>query len=124
MNGEPSSTPDELWALARLEAERVLILHRLAGLRRGFQEIVDASADSNADDEHDPEGSTIAYEHSQLATLIQQTGRYLDDIEDARMRLVGGPYGLCETCHRPISVARLDACPVARDCIGCAAIAR
>jgi DnaK suppressor protein len=40
------------------------------------------------------------------------------------MRLVGAPYGLCETCHRPISVARLDARPVARDCIGCATIAR
>jgi hypothetical protein len=80
MNGEPSSTPDELLALAHLEAERVLILHRLAGLRRGFQEIVDASADSNDEDEHDPEGSTIAYERSQLAALIQQTGRHLDDI--------------------------------------------
>jgi len=81
MNGEPSSTPDESWALARLEAERILILHRLAGLRRGFQEIVDASADSNADDEHDPEGSTIAYERPQPAALIQQTGRHLDDLD-------------------------------------------
>jgi DnaK suppressor protein len=110
--------------LARLEAERILILHRLAGLRRGFQEIVDASADSNADDEHDPERSTIAYERSQPAALIQQTGRHLDDLEDARMRLVGGRYGLCGTCRRPISVARLDARPVARDCIVCPAIAR
>ena len=80
MNGEPSSTPDELLALAHLEAERVLILHRLAGLRRGFQEIVDASADSNDEHEHDPQGSTIAYKRSQLAALIQQTGRHLDDI--------------------------------------------
>ena len=110
--------------MARLEAERVLILHRLAGLRRGFQEIVDASADSNADDEHDPKGSTIAYERSQPAALIQQTGRHLDDLEDARMRLVGRRCGLCGTCHRPISVARLDARPVARDCILSAATAR
>jgi RNA polymerase-binding transcription factor DksA len=120
VNQSPSSTPDDLSALTRLEAERVRLLDHLAGLRRGFQEIIDASTDSNADDEHDPEGSTIAFERSQVNTLIQQAERHLDAIEDARMRVANRRYGLCETCGRPVSTERLEARPEARTCIGCA----
>ena len=120
----PSPTPDELWALDRLEAERVLILDQLAELRRGFAGILDASADSNADDEHDPEGSTIAFERSQVKTLIHQGEHHLGEIEAARMKVADGRFGLCERCGQPISVARLDALPVARTCIACASIAR
>lgn len=112
--------PDEVSTLTRLEAERVRVLNQLTGLRRGFQETIDASADSNADDEHDPEGPTIAFERSQLATLIHQAERHLDDIEEARMRVASGRYGLCETCGKPVAMARLDALPVARRCFGCA----
>ena len=93
---------------------------RLAGLCHSFQETVDASADSNADDEHDPEGATIAFERSQLRTLIDQAQRHLDEIEKARLRVAERRYGLCETCGRPIPSARLDARPVARTCVGCA----
>ena len=120
-NRAATSVPDELSILTRLEAERVRILAQLAGLRRGFQETVDAFVDSNADDEHDPEGSTIAFERSQLTTLIRQAERHLDDIEEARIRVASGRYGLCETCGQPVSAARLDARPVARTCIECAA---
>jgi hypothetical protein len=41
---EARSVPDELPTLTRLEAERGRILAQLAGLRRGFQETVDAFA--------------------------------------------------------------------------------
>ena len=121
VNRVPTSVPGEQSVLTRLEAERVRILAQLAGLRRGFQETVDAFVDSNADDEHDPQGSTTAFERSQLTTLIRQAKRHLDDIEVARNRVASGQYGLCETCGRPVSVARLDARPVARTCIACAA---
>lgn len=110
--------------MTRLNTEHARILDQVAGLRRAFQETLDASADSNADDEHDPEGSTIAFERSQLTTLIHQGERHLDEIEQARMRVASRRYGLCETCGRPISAARLDAIPVARTCIGCATRSR
>ena len=97
------------------------ILDQLAGLRRGFEEIIEASAGSNADDEHDPEGSTIAFERSQLKTLIHQAERHLEEIDDARVRVADRRYGMCETCGQPISAGRLDARPVARTCIVCAA---
>lgn len=120
MEQPSAATPDELSALTRLAAERVLVLDQLAGLRQGLQETIDASADSNADDEHDPEGSTIAFERSQLNTLIHQGEQHLDEIDAARMRVASRRYGLCETCGQPISAARLEARPVARTCIECA----
>lgn len=120
MSPPSAATPDELSVLTSLDAERLLLLDQLAWLRQGFQDTIDASADSNADDEHDPEGSTIAFERSQLNTLVQQGEHQLDEIDAARMRVVSGRYGLCETCGRPISAARLEARPVARTCIECA----
>jgi hypothetical protein len=46
-----------------------------------------ASVDSNADDEHDPEGQTIAYERSQIEALIQGAGDHLAGIEAGLLRL-------------------------------------
>lgn len=107
-------------AAARLDAEQSLTLERLAVLDADFALMVAASGDSNADDEHDPEGATIAFERSQLDSLISQARRHLDDIERARERLADGTYGSCETCGRPIGEPRLEARPIARTCITCA----
>jgi RNA polymerase-binding transcription factor DksA len=82
---------------------------------------VAASADSNADDEHDPEGSTIAFERSQVGALINQARRHLAELDAAEERLRAGSYGCCESCGRPIPAARLEARPVARTCVSCAA---
>ena len=42
------------------------MLRRLASLTDNFNAVVAASRDTNADDEHDPEGATIAFERSQV----------------------------------------------------------
>ena len=105
--------------LVRLDVEHRAAVDQLAALRRDFDGIVAASADSNADDEHDPEGSTIAFERSQIGALIEQSERRLLEIEAARDRVHAGTYGVCEVCERPIAAGRLDARPVARTCTGC-----
>jgi len=102
-----------------LEAMREQTLRRLAGLTGDFDGVVAASRDSNADDEHDPEGATIAFERSQLAALVQQAQDHLAEIDAAIDRLDAGTYGVCENCGQPVSTGRLDARPVARMCIGC-----
>ena len=79
--------------------------------------LVDASRDSNADDEHDPEGPTIAYERSQLSTLLDQGRRHLDDVEAAVARVQCGTYGVCIVCGEPIAPARLEARPSAPTCL-------
>jgi DnaK suppressor protein len=106
-----------------LEAQRQHALRRLADLTGDFNEVVAASRDANADDEHDPEGATIAFERSQVAALVLQVQHQLTEIEAAIERLAAGTYGVCEQCGQPIAAARLGARPTARTCIGCAAAA-
>ena len=103
-----------------LERERQETLTRLASLTKDFAEVVAASRDSNADDEHDPEGATIAFERSQLDALAIQARDHLAEIDAAVARLQVGTYGVCERCGHLISDARLQARPVARTCIRCA----
>ena len=107
-------------ARSRLEAEREQTLTRLAGLTHDFDEVVAASRDTNADDEHDPEGATIAFERSQVATLVRQAEHDLGEIEAALGRIADGSYGVCEDCGQPIGEGRLEARPATRWCITCA----
>ena len=104
-------------ALAGARAET---LHRLDQLEGTFAEIVAASAGSNADDEHDPEGATIAYERSQVDALVRQAQAQLAEIDSAAARVAEGRYGVCERCGRPIATERLEARPMARTCVPCA----
>ena len=95
--------------------------HRLASLTGHFHEIVEASANSNADDEHDPEGATIAFERSQVDALARETRQGVADVASALERLDAGSYGICEGCGQPIAVERLRVRPAARTCVACAA---
>jgi RNA polymerase-binding transcription factor DksA len=93
---------------------------QIEALTREFDGVVAASRSSNADDEHDPEGATIAFERQQVVALLDQARRRLADVEAALARRAAGDYGTCETCGRPIAPERLAARPAARHCIGCA----
>ena len=111
-------------ARRRLDAEREETLRRLASLTDDYDAVVAASVDSNADDEHDPEGATIAFERSQIGALVRQGQAHLREIDQAVERLDAGTYGVCETCGARIGDGRLEARPVARTCIRCASSAR
>src|SRR3546814_266523 len=111
-------------ACDRLEDERQETLDRLANLIHDHDEVVAASRDTNADDEHDPEGATIAFERSQVAALMRQARRHLDEIDAAAQRVHDGTYGTCEGCGGPIGEGRIEARPVARTCIRCASASR
>ncbi len=103
-----------------LNLERVATLARIRALQADLDAIVGASANSNADDEHDPEGSTIAYERAQVAALLARAQSNLGDLDDALDRLSAGGYSVCERCHSQISAERLDALPAGRTCFDCA----
>jgi DnaK suppressor protein len=92
----------------------------LAALHRDLAGLIAASADANADDEHDPEGATIAFERAQLSALIGQAERRLIELEQARQRLQDGSYGRCEQCGGEIGTPRLLARPASRRCVRCA----
>jgi DnaK suppressor protein len=103
-----------------LLAEREAALAQIEALTREFDSVVDASKVSNGDDEHDPEGATIAFERQQVAALLEQAQRRLADVDAALARREAGDYGRCENCGRPIGAERLAARPAARTCIDCA----
>jgi DnaK suppressor protein len=105
---------------AQLEAALAENARQLAGLGRQHDEIVAASRDSNADDEHDPEGATIAFERQQVVALAEQLERSRADILRALELLAVGAYGRCEACGASIGRARLEARPTSRTCIDCA----
>lgn len=116
---EPTDGAREL-----LEAERGQALQRLTDLTGDFNNVVEASRDSNADDEHDPEGATIAFERAQVTALAHQAREHLAEIDAALERLAAGTYGSCTRCGRPIAPGRLEARPTARTCIACASTQR
>jgi RNA polymerase-binding transcription factor DksA len=89
-------------------------------LEGDLQALFEASVSSNADDEHDPEGSTIAFERAQLTAVLAAARQRRTDLTDAIARLDGGRYGVCDSCGEPIPAARLTARPASRTCVGCA----
>jgi len=90
-------------------------------MSRDFEEIVAATAGSNSDDEHDPEGSTIAFERAQVSALLAEARVALTDMDLALARLEAGTYGTCERCGEPIAAERLAARPATQACVSCAA---
>ena len=106
---------------AALLAAREQTSRRLAGLERDFAGSVEAADMANADDEHDPEGATLAFERQHVASLIEQARDQLVEIDEAIGRLDAGTYGACCVCGRPVAPERRAARPATRTCIDCAA---
>lgn len=120
MNTLSDHAPEPSGAAGRLDTEQLQTLRRLTALEGDMAAMVAASTDSNADDEHDSEGATIAFERSQLDALILQTRQHVDEIKRARERLAKGTYETCASCGEAIGEARLEARPIASTCINCA----
>ncbi|MFJ7217724.1 TraR/DksA family transcriptional regulator [Amycolatopsis sp. NPDC098790] len=105
----------ELIEQARAETARLA-----AALTRQRDEIVAAAEFSSADDEHDPEGATIAFERAQVQALLRQAQDDLAALDRAAERLRAGAYETCERCGGPIAEDRLRALPATSICITCA----
>ncbi|MBW3639142.1 MAG: TraR/DksA family transcriptional regulator [Actinobacteria bacterium] len=95
-------------------------LAQIEHLTSDLEQMMAASESSNADDEHDPEGATIAFERAQVGALLAQARQRLEDVEHALGLLKNGTYGRCAGCSGPIGAERLAARPAGRTCICCA----
>jgi len=102
-----------------LEAAESDARARVAALTAQLAGIVETASASSGDDEHDPEGQTIAYDRAQVAALLAAARHDLAEIAAARARVAAGTYGVCERCGRPIAPERLEARPTARTCVAC-----
>ncbi len=122
----PAPTATDLLAADR-EALRASLVDeqracqaQIAELTRNFDEIVAAVELTNNDDEHDPEGTTIAFERAQAVALLNQAKADLEAIHLALRRFEDGTYGVCEDCDQAIGIERLSAIPAASKCVACA----
>ncbi|MFC8190600.1 TraR/DksA family transcriptional regulator [Cellulomonas sp. NPDC057328] len=104
-------------ARARLLELRAEAADRLASLGAARTDVVDAARGANVDDEHDPEGATIAFERAQLEALAADAGRRLVEVDAALARLDAGTYGTCAVGGEPIDAGRLVARPTATTCV-------
>jgi RNA polymerase-binding transcription factor DksA len=107
-------------ARTRLIAQRDEVTARIASIAADLDAVAAASAGSNIDDEHDPEGASVAFEREQLAAIRAQDERQLGEIDQALRRVEAGEYGRCEACGEPIADERLAALPATRWCVNCA----
>lgn len=106
--------------LTLLEVRRQRALRRRDALRCDFDDMVERSSDASRDDEHDPEGATIAFERAQVTALLTAAEQELTDLDRALKRVRAGTHDRCERCGDEVPAERLRARPATRTCVGCA----
>lgn len=120
MPGWPMDTADTRRLRVAIEDERQRTVAQIESLQHGFDAIVDAAELTSTDDEHDPEGATIAYERAQVSALLSQARDDLLALDATLGRLDHGDALNCTSCQRPIPLERLLALPGASLCVACA----
>ncbi|TDC87080.1 dksa/trar family transcriptional regulator [Saccharopolyspora aridisoli] len=116
--------------MARKSPERLLadqrteVQHRIESLQRHLTSIVESATWTSNDDEHDPEGVTIAYERAQTQGLLTDAKADLEALDEAVRRVEDGTYGQCQRCGKRITRERLEALPAAKLCIRCTSARR
>ena len=114
-----SSQDDESRDALLAERERTAAL--IESLSSRLAAVLEATSDAAADDEHDPEGSTLAVERGHLVAQLERSRVRLDEIGAALDRVGAGAYGRCEDCGEPIGAERLEVLPATRQCVRCGA---
>jgi DnaK suppressor protein len=106
--------------LAVVDAERERTADRIASLESLVASIVEGSELVSTDDEHDPEGATIAYERAQASALLRQARADLDALAARHRELEREERVVCVSCGREINPERLAALPTTSHCVACA----
>ncbi len=112
-----SPTPDPVRRLRERARELDGLLAQLESDERAVRA---DRADGTADDEHDPEGSTLSGEWQRIDALRRATLAERAEVDAALARVADGTYGICRRCGRAIPEARLTARPMAAMCVECA----
>ena len=101
------------------EQERTAL--QIASLEAVVAAIVEGSELVSTDDEHDPEGATIAYERAQASALLRQALADRDALVVTRRQLERVQRVACVECGRDIDLERVAALPTTSRCVDCAA---
>ncbi len=110
--------------MAKLRARLVLDLEDtrdlISQLGLDLESMRSSRQDVATDDEHDPEGPTLAFERSQVNAVLDDARTHFTSIEEALLLVDGEEFGICLGCGERIPFARLDARPYTRYCVECA----
>ena len=98
-------TPDAARAL--LVEKRRETVARLRGLDESWADIVESARDANIDDEHDPEGSTVAVARAQVSSLADEGRGRLAAIDAALARVDTGTFGAVSYTHLTLPTKRI-----------------
>lgn len=79
----------------------------------------EAAGDLSSHAYHMADQGTDTMDREMAFMMASKSGRFLYHIDQALQRIKDGTYGLCQSCGKPISAARLEAVPHARLCIKC-----
>ena len=118
-NEAPESDDDCRGAASRISAARADVETRSASLAAQVEGLAEQQALTTHDDEHDPEGVTIAFERAQLLGLLAGAKEEIAALDRAGSRLVAGTYGRCLSCGSAIPEPRLEALPGVEMCLDC-----
>ena len=80
---------------------RLRARQRVAALEREFAGLAEAASSAGTDDEHDPEGATLAFERQHAAALLEAAREQVAAVDAALERLAEGRYGVL----RPVRAA-------------------
>ena len=105
---------------ARLCAERTAATTAIESTKGAMASFLDSRRGVEIDDEHDPEGATLALQFAESSALLTNSRHHLDQVNAALGRMTSGSYGSCERCGNDIPLARLEARPFASHCVRCA----
>lgn len=108
--------------MSSLDDLRATALARVASFDAELATLRADRADATADDEHDPEGSTLSSDWSRLTGLRADALAQLSEIDTALARRADGTYGICVSCGKVIPAERLAVRPAATRCVACASI--
>lgn len=108
---------------ARLKNLRAKLLTARRAIEESLAANQDAAAVVELDQTRQGRVSRVdALQQQAMAQASQASGRQrLVAIDEALKRIDAGHYGDCEECGEPISAARLEAWPEARQCVECKA---
>ena len=123
MDESPGDRVDGAAVAARLKVERDRTVELITDLKLELVAIAESTA-AGPDDEHDAEGSTVAYERARVQALLAHAERAAAGLEAASRRASpgAGEVARCERCQDPIPLERLIALPATRICVACASL--
>jgi DnaK suppressor protein len=102
-----------IWA--HLEIERKRLTEELE------LKVIPSAAESHEGSPFGKKDETAAerFELDKRLALVQNIREKLTDVGYALEKLEKGTYGLCDSCGKPIPLARLEAIPQANFCLNC-----